>query len=139
MTDIQTITRQLVADKQRMELTAELFGINFPMRLEPFIYIMADKLAEEYKGGYWEFYALINGGFYMAPNTDTSFHVCCENGFEGNLSADAFGIVCSLYAYSHLSFGEPGKFAETCAQQYHLLREYMFEHAEVRTILQAVD
>ena len=93
----------------------------------------------DYDGGYWEFYTLSNGGFYMSPSSDSTFHVSCENGFEGDLSADALGIVACLYAYSNLSFGDTGEFAETCASQYHLLRDFMLEHDEVRGILRAVD
>ena len=89
-------------------------------------------------GGYWEFYSLSNCGFYMAPKSDSIFHVSCENGFEGNLSADALGITACLYAYSHLSFSDDD-FAETCARHYHLLREYMLEHSEVGGILGAID
>lgn len=138
MTDKPSITCQLIAEDQRVNYTAALFGLGFPLKLEPFAYFMADTMCEDYNGGYWEFYALSNSGFYMAPHTDKSFRVSCENGFEGDLSADAFGIVCCLYAYSHLSFGD-GDFAQTCAEHYHLLREFMYEHPEVDAILRAID
>ena len=132
------VTARLVPDDQRTSCTAKLFGINFPMRLEPTIFDMAGRLAAQYNGGYWLFYALSNGGFYMAPRSDTLFAVSCENGFEGQLSADALGIASCLYSYSHLSFGEDD-FADTCATQYHLLREFMFGHSEVNGILRAID
>lgn len=127
-----------IAEQERINHTATLFGLNFPLKLEPFVYFMADTICEDYQGGYWEFYTLSNGGFFMAPAADTLFHVSCENGFEGTLSADAFGIVCCLYAYSHLSFGD-GEFAQTCAEHYHLLREHMYGHPEVGAILRAID
>ena len=138
MNDTPTITRQLVAEDQRMKITAALFGIHFPQHLEPYIYNITGQLCREYRGGYWDFYMLSNGGFFLAPHSDKTFSVSCENGFEGNLSADAMGIVACLYAYSHLSFGGDG-FAETCAEQYHLLREYVFGHPEVDAILRAID
>ncbi len=99
---------------------------------------MAARLAAEYKGGYWDFYALSNGGFYMAPRSTGTFSISSANGFEGQMSADALGVTACLYAYSSLSFVDSA-FAETCANQYHLLREYMFEHPEVRGILAATD
>ena len=133
-----SITSQRLDDERRVNHTAKLFGANFPLRLEPTVFNMAGMLATSYRGGYWEFYALSNGGFYMAPKTDTMFDVSCENGFEGSMSADAFGIASCLYCYSHLSFGGDA-FADSCAEQYHLLREYMFEHAEVQSILRATD
>ena len=139
MTTNTIITRSRVNDDQRINHTANLFGIHFPMHFEPFVYAITKSMANEYDGGYWEFYTLSNGGFYMAPHSDTPFNVSCENGFEGLLSADALGIAACLYAYSNLSFGDANEFTETCAGQYHLLRDYMLGHKEARGILGAVD
>jgi hypothetical protein len=133
------ITRKQVPDQNRVQHTANLFGLNFPLHLEPLVYAITDNIAEEYNGGFWEFYELSNGGFYMAPHSDTPFTVSCENGFEGQLSGDALGITVCLYAYSHLSFSGKGGFDETCAQQYHWLREYMLDHPEAAAILGAID
>lgn len=132
------ITRKLVAVSQRVNTTAKLFGMHFPMRLEPTVYAFADRLAQAYQGGYWEFYTLSNGGFYMAPRSEKTFNVSCENGYEGELSGDALGIAVCLYAYSHLSFAGDA-FAEVCAEQYHLLREFALDHIETGSILRAID
>jgi Antirestriction protein len=83
---------------------------------------LATRLSSNYRGGLWAFYSLCNGGFYMAPATSATFMVCCPNGFEGELSADALGITACLYAYSALSFEDRQPLAERCAGQYHLLR-----------------
>lgn len=133
------ITRHQIPVTQRLSHTENLFGLHFPLQLEPAIYGFADHLCEAYKGGYWEFYELSNGGFYMSPNSDTPFNVSCDNGYEGELSVDAFGIVCCLYAYSHLSFNNKPQLAELCAQQLHWLRDYALDHAEVGSILAAID
>ena len=132
------ITRQQVAENQRVNITTDLFGVYFPMRLEPFIFAITSKLSDDYSGGYWHFYTLSNGAFYMSPDSDGEFAVISENGFEGFMSADALGITACLYTYSHLSFGQD-EFSETCANQYHLLREYMLDHQEARSILGAID
>jgi hypothetical protein len=131
-------TRQLVADAQRTNVTAKLFGIYFPLQLEPFVYAITSKLSDDYSGGYWHFYQLSNCGFYMAPDSEGQFQVASENGHECFMSADALGITASLYAYSHLSFGQ-SEFADACAQHYHWLREYLFEHAEAGNILRVID
>ena len=132
------ITSQRIASNQRISHTARLFGLNFPMRLEPTIFNIAGNLANQYDGGFWEFYKLSNGGFYMAPASDEQFSVSADNGYEGSMSADALGITACLYAYSHLSFGD-GAFAETCAEQYHLLREFALDHGEAGSIMQMTD
>jgi hypothetical protein len=133
-----TITRQLVADDQRINHTANLFGAYFPLQLEPFVYAMTSRLSEDYSGGYWHFYTLSNGAFFMAPDSDGQFQVISENGYECLMSADALGITACLYAYSNLSFGQ-GEFADVCARHYHWLREYMFGHGEAASILRIID
>ena len=132
------VTRTLVPEDRRAAVAERLFGIHFPLKLEPVIYGITERMAEDYTCGYWDFYTLSNGGFYMAPSSDHVFHVACDNMFEGDLSGDALGITARLYTYSHLSFSN-GRFARVCACHYHRLREYMFEHPEVRAILGATD
>ena len=134
-----TITRLQVADKLRIQHTANLFGIRFPLNIEPAVYSIAGNIATEYNGAYWEFYALSNGGFYMAPVSNQSYQISCENGFESTLLADALGITSCLYDYSHLSFNSNQAFAEICANHYHWLREYMLQHSEASKILGAID
>lgn len=136
--NISTISAELVPEALRMDTADGLFGIRFPLKLEPMVYQFATQLAPAYNGGYWNFYQLSNGGFFMAPKLDESFKVIADNGFEGELSAEALGVTACLYAYSNLSFGE-GKFGETCADHYHRLREFVMGHAEAWGILAAID
>ena len=133
------ITRKQVPNNKRIQHTANLFGLNFPLQLEPLVYTITDNIAEEYNGGFWEFYTLSNGGFYMAPYSDSKFNVSSENGFGGQLSGDALGIAACLYAYSHLSFTGKNGFDETSARHYHWLRDYMLDHPEAGAILGAID
>lgn len=134
-----TITCKSVPEHQRLQHTAKLFGLHFPRAIEPTIYNITDSIAEDYNGGYWEFYELSNGGFYMSPKSDKPFQVSCENGFEGEMSADTLGISVCLYAYSLFSFSRNPGLAKVCARQYHLLRDYMLDHSDARAILAAID
>jgi hypothetical protein len=133
------VTRQLVPEDQRLAVTADLFGVHFPLAIEPVIYGITERMAEAYHGGYWHFYTLDNGGFYLAPDDDQVFAVCCDNYYTGELSVDALGITACLYAYSHCSFSRNEGFGRVCASHYHWLREYMYEHPEVAVILRAID
>lgn len=81
---------------------------------------------------------LSNGGFVMFPRADHQFAVSSMNGYEGSMSATAFGICTNLFALSQLSFGD-GEFAQTCAKHFHLLRDFMLESAEASAILRAID
>ena len=49
-----------------MATVEKLFGIHFPLKLEPVIYGITERMAKDYSGGYWDFHTLSNGGFYMA-------------------------------------------------------------------------
>lgn len=91
-----TIFSERLNDTQRLAHTAKLFGVRF-IYVESFVFDTAGSLCESYSGSYWHFQALSNCGFYMAPDQIEPFHVSCANGFEGDLSADAFGITVSLY------------------------------------------
>jgi hypothetical protein len=133
------VTRELVPEAQRSDHVGQLFGVHFPMQLEPVIYDITSSMATEYKGGYWDFYRLSNGGFFMAPDAERQFRVSCQNYYTGTLSGDALGIVACLYAYSHLSFSGNEKIGRVSARHYHLLRQYMMEHLEVAEILGAID
>ena len=97
-----TVTRTLVPDDQRLIITEKLLGVHFLLQLKPVIYGITERMAEDYNGGYWEFWTLSNSGFYMAPAGDRLHHVICDNCFEGDLSADALGITSCLYAYSQV-------------------------------------
>jgi hypothetical protein len=135
----QPTTSRLVPESERMDFVDRLFGIRYELQLEPNVFQFAEHLAApQYNGGYWQFFGLSNGGFYMALRSDTIFSVSCQNGYEGKMTADALGITACLYAFSQLSFGS-GAFAETCAEHYHWLREYAMDHAEVHSILRAID
>ena len=133
------VTRQLVAEDQRISVTASLFGPHFPLQIEPVVYGIAEQMAVDYCGGWWAFFILDNGGFYFSPDEDCAFEVKCQNYFTGTLSADALGIVSCLYAYSHLSFAGDFYFSRSCAKHYHLLRHFMMGHPQVSKILGAID
>lgn len=134
------ITANAISGCRRAEQVAGIFGSAFPFVIEPRIFMTAESLSHNYRGGCWEMYALSNGGFYMAPETDRSLHVSAANGFEGDLSADAFGITVCLYVFSLASFDRrrPG-LARTCAEQFHLLREFAADHSEAAAIFGATD
>lgn len=134
----KSITNTVVPESERLAFVDRLFGIQYVLKLEPTVFTMAERIAPEYSGAYWTFHALSNGAFYMSPRFDTMYSVSCENGYEGKLSPDALGITACMYAFSQLSFGD-GRLAEACAEHYHLLREYLFEHPEAKAILRAID
>lgn len=77
----------------------------------------------------------------VAARQTGGISIAFADSYEGILSADALGITACLYAYSHshLSFLDNPTLAETCAEQYHCLRDYMLEQSEAEGILGAID
>lgn len=132
------ISATIVPESRRMDTADKHFGIRFPISVEPMIFQFASQLAPAYTGGYWNFYQLSNGGFYMAPHLEEPFAVIADNGYEGSMSADALGITACLYNYSNLSFGD-GSFGEKCGRHYHWLYEFAMQHPEAKAIRAAID
>jgi hypothetical protein len=96
------------------------------------------KLVSEYRGGYWLFYELSNGGFYMAPRRDSpTVEVRVEgNQYSGQMSVDAAAITACLFAFSHLSLAFKN---DVLARHYYQLRDFALDHVEAKSILEAID
>jgi len=138
--DTSVVTRRLIPEEQRLDATADRFGVWFPLTIEVAVYQITEHITQgEYTGGWWWLYDISNRGFYMAPDLDKSFQVSCDNNWQGELSADALGITACLYAFSRLSYAENIELGKLCAEHYYLLREYMFDHPEVAAIVAATD
>ena len=129
------IIRVGVRQEERMGVLPAVFGRHC-LEFEMSVYGWMDTLCADYKGGYWEFYRLSNGGFYMAPGgVGRLTLVCFGNGFEG-LSFDAAGIVASLFAYNGLACRYE---REQDVEGYFRLRDYAFGHEEAGLIFRAID
>jgi hypothetical protein len=132
------ITRKELQGRSRNTHAARLFGVRF-LWIESFVFETASSLSEQYEAGRWDYFVLSNRGFYMAPSTPERIRAACANGFNGELSRDAFGMTCCLYAYSFLSFSADRGFAEKCATHFHRLREAALLQPEALSILSAID
>jgi hypothetical protein len=118
-----------------METLPRHFG-KYMLTIEDAVYTFMRHLAQDYLGGYWHFYELSNGGFYMAPDCAPLDLRVNGNGFERQMSADAAGITACLFAFSHLSFRNQNG---TFSSHYYQLRDFALEHPEGAAILAAID
>ncbi|HEF8783820.1 TPA: antirestriction protein [Providencia alcalifaciens] len=66
------------------------------------IYHWMNRHAVTYRGGYWEFYQLSNGGFYLQP--PKNYMLNSPNGFCGEVNVQEAGIIVCLILLSHFSF-----------------------------------
>lgn len=115
------------------------YGIAF----ENAIYNWMTRNAIAYNGGYWDFYTLSNGGFYLQPTK--GYMLTSPNGFMDDVSVQEAGIIVTLMMLSHFSFVtyEKGhnEDCERISAYFHQLREFIFTLApESQTkILNAID
>lgn len=138
------ISAQLIAESARMRFLPETFGPR-PMlflTVEQMVYTWMSRLTQDYRGGYWHYLRLSNGGGFMAPARPDSMRLSVDgNGFEGVLSAQACGIVSTLFALSHLTshLQLTNQELDVLADRYEQLRDFAAEHAEAGLIYRAID
>ena len=124
-----------VPDDARIHTLPRHFGQHM-LTVEDAVYRRMRRVAPEYSGGYWHFYELSNGGFYMAPECEPLLLRVEGNGYEGLMSSQAAGITTCLFAFSHLSFRIPDA---VISSHYYQLRDFALEHREAAAILAAID
>jgi hypothetical protein len=132
-----TPVRVASGGSERMQCLPTHFG-TAALRFENAVYVMAEQLCPDYRGGFWQFYELSNGGFYMAPDLSRdSVAISVEtNGYDGRMSCDAAGVTICLFVFSHLSFLS----SDPCwARHFHQLRDFALSHREAAEIFAAID
>lgn len=135
----QAILATVVQDENRLEFLPRHFGRHM-MTVERFVYSQFANLCSSYRGGYWHYYDLNNGGCYLAPSGETYSLVHERNYFDATVSGDAAGIIVSLFAFSHLSFIlEDDPVGYRLADYFHLLRDFASTHPEAELIYRAID
>jgi hypothetical protein len=135
--DLNPVTATLFAAEERLEFLPSLFGYKLMMRGEALIFDWMRSLSKSYDGGFWNYFKLSNGGFFMAPASTNFYSVSCPgNQFEGVMSANAVGIVSTLFALGQLAAeSESGSIVD----HYFLVLEYVEYHPERSLIFKAID
>lgn len=133
-----TISATLVAEDQRLNFLPRFFGEKFMMIGERAVFDWMGRLCPDYNGGYWNFYTLSNGGFYMAPKCQSAMKISVDgNGFDGEISADAAGIVTTIFALDYLANRTNNyRYVDLMDS----LKDYAFKyHPEAGLIYRAID
>jgi hypothetical protein len=130
------ITSSVVPDELRLNVLPRYLGRHF-LQGEALVYDWAGRLCHTYDGGFWNFFTLSNGGFYMAPANLGRVHVRWHlNGYNDSMGADAFGIVVTLFALCHLAEKTRD---DAIINRYHELRTFATQHVEAANILRVID
>ncbi|WP_233854150.1 antirestriction protein [Paraburkholderia sp. HD33-4] len=140
MTEQQPITATVVPTRQRLAFLPDVFTPRLMMQGEAMIYRQADQLSADYNGGLWAFYRLSNGGFFVAPDNDKRYTISVAgNGYEGEVSALAFGMTVTLFVLGSLCWIENEALRERFTDNYHQLRQYVLDQPEAGAVLAAID
>lgn len=125
----------------RTNFTPTLFGKRLFMAGENLVYTIATDMCKDYTGGYWEYVSnATKTVMYMHPKTDDKFTVSAQNYYQGTMGAEAFGIVCTLYALNHLMFPPlPEPVLENLVEKFYALRDFAATHEEADEIFAAID
>lgn len=137
------IVRTEVPEEDRMDFLPTHAGRYF-MKFEQMMFNYTSNMCPGYAGGYWKFYELSNGGWYMAPDfaLNEVEVIVDSNGYSGHMSTDALGIAVTITVVNHLMWSiyeadEPQ--ARKFSDAYYLLRDYAAEHPEAAAIYGAID
>ncbi|WP_018276005.1 antirestriction protein [Teredinibacter turnerae] len=137
-----TITRKMISEKYRGKILPRFIG-NPYLLFEQSIYGYTSHFVEGYQGGFWEFYELSNGGFYMSFASDKTFTFSNpDNYFSETMDADTISIIINLYVFNHLAFKYSGKndsHSMKFMQLYTNLYDYTKTHPEATLIMRAID
>ncbi|WP_266064162.1 antirestriction protein [Brucella intermedia] len=128
----------LVPDESRQTFLPRLFGLPLLIIAENTVYTIMERLSPyDYRGGFWHFYEHGGQPLFLAPISKPRFRI--ESGlteFRGEVSAEAAGIIATMFTLSHLSFRYR---SDLLAEGYGRLHAYLDGHPEASEIFQAID
>lgn len=129
-----------VAEDDRVGFLPQYYRRLF-MAAESLTYVFADRFIQGYSGGHWNYFTVDNGAFFMAPSVSEQVHlVVAENYTSEHMSAEAAGVVITLYVLNYLTHARiPKADVERFIDFYYKLREYAADHAESPAIFTAID
>jgi hypothetical protein len=96
----------IVPEERRQEFLPTLFGRSLLIVAENAVYSFMDRPSPlDYGGGFWDFYEHESKPLFLPPKSKSRSRITGEiTGFQEKVSAEAAGIIATLFAFSHLSF-----------------------------------
>ncbi len=101
-----SVTKTLVATPERLGTLPRYLGKHY-LEFEMSVYGFMDRFCESYNGGYWDYYKLSNGGFFMCLSGEHRFNVVNDgNHFSSEMSAEAVSVGVNIFALNALLWGD---------------------------------
>lgn len=128
----------LVPEGRREMFLPTLFGLPLLIVAENAVYTFMERLSpRDYGGGFWNFYECDGQPLFLAPTSRPRFRIESEiTEYHSEVSAEAAGIIATLFTFSHLSFRYESSFL---ADGYSRLHACLAGHPEASEIFQAID
>ena len=131
-----SITATLVPDNRRLDFLPRHFGERSMLRLENSVYDWMGNLCPSYRGGFWNYMELSNGGAFMFPAGVDQFEIKVDgNGFDRKVGAEVAGIIATAFALNGMLW----RGHDSLTEKYEQLLDFISEHPESATIRRALD
>ena len=140
--EVTPIRRTTVPEDKRQFFLPTNVGTKHMLAFEFYLYDLAQQQIKDYNGGFWEFYTLDNGAWYMAPEGEGKVQVVAPNMYSGEMSRDAAGLALTLIAINHLlwhTYTTDPERSEKLNAAFYALRDYAAQHPEAAEIYGAID
>lgn len=137
-TQMDTLTATPVTDSQRIQFWPDHFGeIPQWILIEPQVFGWLDRLCDDYRGDFWDYNTLSDGGAFIVPGTEQGYALFNElNGNGATVSREAAGIIACLMTYSHHACRTEN---ELMTEHFYRLRAYALHHPESHAIFALID
>ena len=130
------ITASVVPGERRMDFLPKHFGERAMIKFEMSVYDWMGSLCPTYRGGFWNYVELSNGGAFICPSGVESFAISVDgNGFNGTVGAEVAGIIATAFALNNMLW----RGWDSLTEKYEQLMAFIAEHAESATIRRALD
>lgn len=134
--EIVIITAESIPESERMQALPFYFK-NHMLAVEKQIYSCMHQFCQGHNGGFWDFYRLDNGGFYMACHSKARYFLSSPmNEYQKIVDADTAGMIVCLYAYNFLCCKTE---SDILIEQYYKLLDYVHFHPHAQEIFKAID
>lgn len=135
---MDVITKKQVPENKRLDEFLPAFVGKHFMFYEKMVF---DKLYEasngQYQSGYWEYYNLSNGGFYMELVQEDDINMLCfDNYYRGTMSAQAASIAINLVVQNAFAWQVD---ADKHSEHFYQLRDFASQHEEAAQIFAFID
>ena len=132
---VRVITASLVEEANRSDFEDQMdemlgsAGATFIFRCALFLW-MTKLTSGQYKGGYWEYLKLSNGGFYLRLKSDATFSLERDDtGGQYQASAETVSVWANLFAFDSVKKVKtiPEQSKQNALKFTHCLREYSYK------------